>query len=409
MRAIGGVALNREFSGGLLSVVIVSVLLVPGLSLAHVENEPVGGSWTVALYVDADCNLEMYWDSPSLEYLQNIPASDGLKIVAFLDRLSTEGTEVIVISGASAEVVATYPEMNYGDGATFQWFLSEVGRNFSSDHLVVIPWNHGSAWNGFCWDDSSDNDRITLEEMGDAIVGAGVYIDILAFDACSCSSIEMAYEAATTGLVGLLVASEELVAGDGFPYDLMFTPVALDPSRTAEQVAGDMLAGWIASYEPLEWAWYSTLGIVDLSVIAGSLETMKAWTQQMYEGLADYTKNYRMALRDSYYVSCGSHYQVDLVDLGRHLLADPALATEEELMETTRAMVDLIERAVIDVYNPDRTAACGGISVYWGSHNQAWRASMNTYSTVDFAEDSGWADFLIQYNLLTCGWMRLSK
>jgi len=401
--------LRREVTGGLLSIVVASVLLLPGLSLASAEDEPAGGSWTIALYVDADCNLEMYWESPSLEYLLNIPANDGLKIVAFVDWLSVEGTDVIEISGGSSEVVASYPEMNYGDGATFAWFLEQVGKNYASDHLVVIPWNHGSAWKGFCWDETSANDRITLDEMGDAIVSAGVYIDILAFDACSCSSIETAYEAASTGLVGLLVASEELVAGDGFPYDMMFTPVALDPSRTPEQVARDMLAGWVSSYEPLEWAWYSTLGIVDLSVIAGSLDTMAAWTSQMLEGMPDNINDYRMALTKSYYVSCGSHYQVDLVDLGKHIMADPDLAGDSELMETTKAMVDLMERAVIDVYNPDRTAACGGISIYWGSHNQAWRTSYNEYSTVDFAADSGWAEFLIQYNLLSCGWMRISK
>lgn len=401
--------MRRKVAGSLLSIVAVSVLLVPGLSLAYVEDEPAGSSWTVALYVDADCNLEMYWESPSLEYLLNIPESEGLTIVAYVDRLSTSGTEVVKISGGIFEVVATYDEMNYGDGATFQWFLEDVGANFASDHLVVIPWNHGSAWKGFCWDETSLNDRITLDEMRVAIMGAGIYIDILAFDACASSSIETAYEAAITGLVGLLVASEELVAGDGFPYDLMFTPVALDPSRTPEQVARDMVAGWKASYEPLEWAWYSTLGIVDLSVIAESLKVMTAWTEEIYKGLAHYTKNYRMALRDSYYVSAGSHYQVDLVDLGRHLIADPVLAHETELIEATEAMVDLIERAVIEVYNPDRTSACGGISVYWGSHNQAWRSSYAYYSTISFAEDSGWGDFLIEYNLLTCGWMRLSK
>lgn len=401
--------MRRESAGSLLSILVVSVLLAPGVALAYGEMESRDGSWTLALYVDADCNLEMYWDSPSLEYLLDIPASDGLKIVAYVDRFSIPGTEVVEISnGVPPKVVATYSEQNFGDGETFEWFLREVSANYSSDHMVVIPWDHGSAWKGFCWDDTS-GDHITLDEMGDAIAGAGVFIDILAFDACSCSSIEVAYEAATTGLVGLLVASEELVAGDGFPYDLMFTPVAEEPSRTPVQVAEDMLAGWIASYEPLEWAWYSTLGIVDLSVIARSLDTMASWTEQMREGLPDYIKNYMVALRDSYYVSTGSHYQVDLVDLGEHLMADEDLKGDAELMATTEAMVNLMKEAVIDVYNTDRTAACGGISIYWGSHNQAWRGSYALYSTVDFAEDTLWAEFLIQYNLESCGWMRISK
>ena len=395
------------------SVVLAFVMLVPGLSLGSIVSMDVetdsDGTWTIALYVDADCNLEMYWDDPSLPYLLNIPESDGLNIVAIIDRLSVEGVERVEISGGSLEVVETYPEMNFGDDATFQWFLTEVDTYYPADHLVVIPWDHGSAWKGFCVDDSSDGDRITLQEMEDAIVAAGVYIDILAFDACSCSSIEMVYQAARTGLVELLVASEELVAGDGFPYDKMFTPVALDPSRTPDQVAVDMVDGWTEVYEPLSWGWYCTLGVVDVMEIAESADVITAWVEQMTEGLEHFTSNYRMALRDSYYVSCGSHYQVDMVDLGRHILDDKEMAEDEELMQTTQAMVDLIDGAVKYVYNPARTSACGGVSMYWGSHNQAFRTSYETYRTIAFADDSGWGEFLVLYNLMTCGWMRISK
>ena len=395
------------------SVVLAFVMLVPGLSLGSIVSMDVetdsDGTWTIALYVDADCNLEMYWDDPSLPYLLNIPESDGLNIVAIIDRLSVEGVERVEISGGSLEVVETYPEMNFGDDATFQWFLTEVDTYYPADHLVVIPWDHGSAWKGFCVDDSSDGDRITLQEMEDAIVAAGVYIDILAFDACSCSSIEMVYQAARTGLVELLVASEELVAGDGFPYDKMFTPVALDPSRTPDQVAVDMVDGWTEVYEPLSWGWYCTLGVVDVMEIAESADVITAWVEQMTEGLEHFTSNYRKALRDSYYVSCGSHYQVDMVALGRHIMDAPEMAEDTELMEATQAMVDLIDRAVKYVYNPDRTSACGGVSMYWGSHNQAFRTSYETYRTIAFADDSGWGEFLVLYNLMTCGWMRVSK
>jgi hypothetical protein len=387
-----------------MGVTVAAMLLVPGITMAKQNGKPVQGSWTIALYVDADNDLEMYWDSPSLEYLLNIPESNGLKIVAFVDRLSVPGTERIEISGGNATVVDTYPEQNFGDGATFQWFLDEVEANYSSDHIVVIPWDHGSAWRGFCYDQSSGNDRITLAEMGDAIEGAGVYIDILAFDACSCSSMEVAYEAASTGLVELLVASEELVAGDGFPYDLMFTPVAEDSSKTAEDVARDMLAGWVAVYEPLVWAWYSTLGIVDLRVIAETGETISTWVADMTAGLPTNIKSYREALRDSYYVSCGSHYQVDMVDLGRHLMEDPLLVPDEELMASTSAMMTAIENAVIDVYNPEKTAACGGVSIYWGSHSDYWRLYYESYCSLDFAVDSGWGEFLVLYNTLSCGW-----
>ena len=394
-----------------LCTALAFIMLVPGAALAKHDdsNDDSSGTWTLALYVDADCNLEMYWEDPSLQYLLNIPESDGLNIVAIVDYLSVEGVERIEISGGSYEVVEQYDEMNFGNGTTFSWFLTEVSTYYPADHLVVIPWDHGSAWRGFCWDDSSDGDHITLAEMEEAIVSAGVYIDILAFDACSCSSIEMAYQAARTGLVGLLVASEELVAGDGFPYDAMFTPVALDPSRTPDEVAVDMVDGWKEAYEPLAWAWYCTLGIVDVQAIADSAEVVKAWVAQMIEGLPTAAPSYRKAVTDSYYVSCGSHYQVDMVDLGRHLLADPALAEDAELMKTTQAMMDAIEGAVKYVYNTETTAAAGGVSIYWGSHNDAWRTYYPTYMEISFALDSGWGEFLFLYNAYTCGWMRISK
>ncbi len=393
--------------------VLTLVLLVPGLALSLDDGEAVandsGGTWTIALYVDADCNLEAYWDDPSLPYLMNIPDSDHVNIVAAVDRLSVDGVDWVEVSYGDSEVVDSFDEMNFGDGATFQWFLEEVEERYEFDHLLVIPWNHGSAWRGFCWDDTSDGDHITLDEMHDAIVGAGVYIDILAFDACSCSSIEMSYEAAMTGLVELLVASEELVAGDGFPYDAMFTPLAMGESSTPDEVAFDMVDGWISSYEPLPWSWYCTLGVVDVMEIAEGIGVIEAWVEQMADGLPAYIPSYRKALTDSYYVSCGSHYQVDMVDLGRHLVDDPVVGKDKPLVEATEAMIALIEGAVKYVYNTDTTAACGGVSIYWGSHNQNWRVLYPTYLEVPFAADTGWGEFLFTYNALTAGWMRITK
>ncbi len=99
--------------------VLAFVLLLPGVSLgkglgagAATESD---GTWTIALYVDADCSLEMYWEDPSLPYLLNIPASDGLNIVAIVDWLSEDGVERVEISGGSCETVETYPEMNFGE------------------------------------------------------------------------------------------------------------------------------------------------------------------------------------------------------------------------------------------------------------------------------------------------------
>jgi hypothetical protein len=389
-----------------MAVILVCILALSGMTSGKQEGKPTADEavWTVAIYVCADNDLESYWDGASLAMLLNVPSSDGVEFVAYVDLMSTEETQIVEIEGAETIVVDSLPEMNFGDGATFQWFLEDASARFPSDNLAVIAWDHGSAWRGFCYDYTS-GDRIVPSEMREAITGAGVEIDILAFDACACASIEMVYEAAVSELVDLMVASEELVAGNGFPYDLMFTPAALEPDKTAVEVAFDMIDGWATYYSEIGWGWYATLGVIDVSVIFDGLETIDDWTEKMLDGLPEYLMDYRFALRDSSWVSCVAHYQVDIVDLGRHLIASPSISEDADLVDATQKVMDCVEQAVLYVYNPDRKVDSTGLSIYWGFNNEQWRYNWEAYTTdISFATDTSWGDFLIQYNALTAGW-----
>jgi hypothetical protein len=382
-----------RYRGFVVCVAVAAVMLVPGLSLAG--GQDTEKTWTIALYIDADNDFDTYWEGQSLPWLQNIPAAEHLHILAYVDRMSVEGTEIVEISGGTVTRLYSTGEKNFGDGATFSWFLVNASSIYQTDHLAVIAWDHGNAWTGFCRDDSSDGDKITLQEMQDAIVAAGVRIDILSFDACALGSIEAVYQASLTGLVKYFVASEELVPGTGFPYDLMFTPLANDPARCPRQVSCDMVKGWAEYYDPLSWAWYATMGAIDVDAITASMPSIMSWCKAMADGLPDYYWDYRIALRDSYYVS-NSQYQTDMVDIGNHLLADPDV-TDPALIDATKAMIGAVDGALVKLDNTDRSSACGGISIYWGVRN-TWVYSSEAYATISFAKDSGWSTFLESYN-----------
>jgi hypothetical protein len=313
-------------------VITVCMLATPGVTSGKQNGKPTIGDplWTVAVYVCADNDLEPYWEATSLAMLLNIPESDGVEFVAYVDLMSTEETRIMTINGGETALVESLPEMNFGEGATFEWFLEDVDARFEPENLAVIAWDHGSAWRGFCYDYTS-GDRITPAEMRGAIIGAGVTIDILAFDA--------------------------------------------------------------------------TLGVIDVSVISDSIATIDKWTKEMLEGLPEHLMDYRFALRDACRVSCVAHYQVDIVDLGRQLLASPSVAEDAELAEATMNLMDCVEQAVLYVYNPERKADSAGLSIYWGFNNEQWRFNWDMYtSEVSFAVDTSWDEFLIQYNLLTAGW-----
>ncbi len=388
------------------SLMAACVLMIPGIVLGAGQGGPPGdpATWTVAMYVGADNDLEMYWDGASLEMLLQLPDSDTVTFVAFVDRLSTDTVELVEISGGTTQVVAEYDEMNTGDGETFGFFLGAVASMYAADHTAVVIWDHGSAWRGFCVDQTSGGDKVSLLEMQEGIESAGVLIDILAFDACACSSIELTYQASLTGLVNKVVASEELVAGDGFPYDSMFGPLAEDSDRTVEQVTEDMLAGWVEYYGAITWAWYCPLTIVDVGSVGSIGAAVTTWSGLMLEALPDLFMDYRVALRDCYYVSCGSHYQPDIVDLARHLLDDPDIVANAALAAATEQLMMAAEAAVDDIYNTETTADCGGISIWWGVNNEGWRYNSELYSTLSFAQDTGWYEFLHAYNTLSSGW-----
>ena len=395
--------------GRVLSVCItisVCVLLLPQAGIAgETPEQDQVDSWTVALYVCGDNNLETYWEGMSLAMMLNLPESSGTSFVAYVDLLSTTGTQIVEVDDGECLLVDELPEKNFGDGETLEWFLVDVAERFPSEHLAVIAWDHGSAWKGFCTDDSSDGDRIVPSEMSEAISDAGVHVDILAFDACAAASMEMAYEASTTGLVDLMVASEELVAGNGYPYDRMFTPVAEDPDRTPLQVAEDMLDGWETYYLEIGWSWYATLGIIDIREVASHFDDINTWTARMLAGLDEHLEDYRYAVKQSCSVSCISHYQVDMLDLGRHLLEVLDPGTDRPLAKSVKAMIESVEDIVVDVYNPTRKTMCGGISLFWGFNNEEWRYYGDMYTTtIGFACDTSWGEFLVEFNELSSGW-----
>jgi hypothetical protein len=377
-----------------LGVFVAALLLVPSMVFVqHARGE--GESWTVALYVNGDNDLERYWFDYSLPALENIPASDGVTIVAMMDWVAQNGTTLYEISGGVTTIAATYEEKNFGDGTTFEWFITEASTLYPSDNLAVIGWDHGYAWRYFS-NDQTSGDKITMPELQAAIEDAGVFIDILAFDACNMAAVEVAYQVSLTGLVGILVGSEETIPMNGFAYDLMLTPVANDPSRTPAQVATDMVDGWGEYYDPLNWAQSVCLSATDIQSLSQQVSALEDWCGAMYANLGAYAREYKKVVRDTYTMYATSKH-LDLEDLCENLLANTKIK-DATLRAAAEDVISLIDSSVIAYWNGPYAAACGGISIYWGTGGD-WPYSEEAYSTeVAFAIDMGWADFLAEYN-----------
>ena len=389
--------MNKRIAVSFVSLIIIAVAFMPATCLAKQNGQKwiASESWTIAVYVSGDNNLEKYWDDISLPSLKLLPANDMLTIVAYIDRLSTVDTEVVKVSGDQVESVAMYDEMNFGDGDTFRWFLDDVEANYPSDKLAVVAWDHGYAWRYISDDDSSDSDRITMPELQAAIEAAGVYIDVLAFDACNMASIEVVYQVALTGLVGIVVGSEESVPTTGFPYDTMLMPTALDTSRSPAELATDMVDAFQAFYEPQTWASTVALSAVSAPALLEAADEIAAWTAALHTGLPTYADYYKLDLKASYFAWC-TQYHVDIADFGDTLLADAAI-TDEDLRTATANMVAAVDGSVLACWGGRAAEDARGMTLWWG-YGGDWRLYSDAYAEVAFATDMGWWDMLDDYN-----------
>jgi hypothetical protein len=379
-----------------ISALVATLVLMPGVCLAKQSGQGwvATESWTVAIYVSGDNSLERFWDDSSLPGLLQLPANDMFRIVAYIDRLSTSGTEVVEISGSSWEVVASYVEMDFGSGETFEWFLEDVALQYPSDKLAVVAWDHWYAWR-YISDDVTSGSRITMPAFQAAIEDAGVYIDLLAFDACNMAAVEVAYQVSLTSLVGIVVGSEESVPTTGFPYDLMLMPTALDPSRSPSEFATDMVLGFQAFYEPQTWASTVALSAVNVTAIGSSADTFRGWVNAMHTCLPMYATNYKQALGDAYY-AWATHYHVDMADLGDVLLADTAI-TDVGLRTFTEEMVSSLDGATIAFWGGRAAEESRGLTLWWG-YGGDWNYYADAYAEVAFADETGWWAFLEDYN-----------
>ncbi len=126
-----------------------------------------------------------------------------------------------------SEVIARPGELNMGDPKVLSTFLSEAVKTFPAQHYGLILWDHGGGWAAHAMDHNAPcawggHDKLALPKLRQAIQeglerGALKKLDLIGFDMCLMAQLETAFE--LSGLAEVMVASEAVEPGDGWPYD----------------------------------------------------------------------------------------------------------------------------------------------------------------------------------------------
>lgn len=161
-------------------------------------------------------------------------------------------------SKITSPIVYSKTGPNASDMGDFQRvidFVKWAKKKFPANRYMLILWDHGTGWldpvkkkksqsKGISFDDETGN-YITTEEIGKILKSIGG-VDILAYDACLMQTAEVLTEA--KDYTKVIIGSEELVPGYGYPYALFLKPIVENPKMSNEDIARAVVKAFTIFY-----------------------------------------------------------------------------------------------------------------------------------------------------------------
>jgi len=394
----------------------VGVLVVGMMLVAAGATTAAGAAeWTLAVFLNADNNLDGY-GAKDLQEMVDAPANGAVRVVVQIDRRGAPAQRVFC-KGDGVTEVDELGEVDMGDVGELRRFLQWTVERHPAEQYAVVVWNHGSGWEekdglvpvrrGISYDEQSGH-HITVVELAalchefKAMVGHN--LEILAMDACLMQMVEVVY--GLEGAVDYVVASEEGVPGDGYPYGdvvALFRPgvvpqdLACGWARVFLAYYGDLFAGTnkrstqsvveVAKVRPLVEAMTEFSGIVQAGVQAdGQVDVLKASLEGAVKFLTFGRTN------------------VDIGHLMELLARD---LPEGPLLEASRSIAKRLgECVVLSGHGGDpELAAVRGLAVYWPRKPVSY---MHKYAYLPWCAETGWNKMIYRYFKQT-GWPWVGK
>jgi hypothetical protein len=339
-----------------------------------------------------------------------------------------------------SRLLADLGETNTGDPEVLEEFLDFGISSYPAQACALILWNHGSGFyvppemlakagaasrrelvsratprlrrtlfhttrerllqldpqrRGIAYDDRSgdclDNQELK-RVLGTAHQLLGRKVDLVGMDACLMTMLEVAYQIRDHAQI--LVGSEELEPGDGWPYDTILRDLVARPLMPARDLAATIVRRFVESYRESERE--VTQSAIDLSKLDPVVDAVDRLARALLARLrnpgvesAVYTA-WRRTLRffDNFYV-----------DL-HHFASNLAAATDAGEIKAACAGVQRaidgkgVESPMIAAGSDGRRMRpARGLSVYF----PPFRDPSAFYRELDFAQRTRWAEFLEAY------------
>ncbi len=361
-------------------------------------------NWTFMVYMCGDNNLDGALVE-DLNEMEAVGSTDNVSVVALLDRYGSGNSNIYYVTQDTNTNNITSPivtgpfgtsEVNMGNPQTLVEFVKWAIANYPANHYALVLSDHGSGWRinltprtpfkGICFDETSSNDRITTGELGNALAQikteTEITLDIAGFDACLMQMAEIASPIKNSA--SIMVGSEEVEPGDGWPYDLILTYLTSNPASTPQALAIDIVNQYQSFYDS-----HGT-GIETMSALnLGSTATLEGNLNTFANSMVASGQWQRVVTART---PSESFYDDDYIDLYHFAQNVKTVSNNATVQGNAQAVMDTIANTVIAEGHGTFHPNAHGLSIYYplsGSIDP-------NYSGLSFASGT-WDEFLGWY------------
>ena len=400
----------------------------------------------VMIYMAADNDLRSF-AIRNIRQLMNVGSQEpNLHLVVHLDIRDAQGVKITrryyILKNDYIVLNENDPKtqhMDSGDPNTLINFISYAVDTFPAENYILDFWDHGTGyldpvqhnrtnitdifsfnptthkldldrsgsnfyvWNedqrGVCWDQSTKN-YLTAQKLDYALNKCVTYMgkpfDIIAFDACLMSMIEMAELIAPYAKI--MISSEEAILGTGFNYETIFAPLK-EKQMEIPYIAQHIINMFDEAYSRITQDY--ELSAFDLSLtpaIIANINTVAILLKEMLATQKKDTVKRALKVARSNSIHFNEPGYIDLYDLYHNIRGQlnnfktNAAPTRKGTLENAlEDGMSLIENYMIAHCAGSKLAHSGGVSIYFPERMHS------SYPNSQFAHNYEWYNFLRAY------------
>jgi hypothetical protein len=336
------------------------------------EPRPLA-DWTILAYYDADNNLEAGIMFDMDEFERGGGSTESVRVVVLLDRAEgfdtsngdwTDTRLYEAQTDVSNDALTVYPptidspvlaemgELDMGDEMNLLNFLVWGMETYPAERYIVSLNNHGGAWSGIIWDDSSPtHNNLTLPKLN-AAFGRALQIagrdrfDLLINDACLMSSME--YFASIAPYFNITYSSPEIMNNPGFDMALLLEQLNANPdvdlAELGQVLADKYMQDMILSVPAIEP--YMGVAVTDLREFEPLVTALNAFTSYV-NSEAETLVPFLGRVRANTYTYSIFSQGTENIDLGDFMGRIAAGTTNDELQTAALNVIDSLDHALL--------------------------------------------------------------